>query len=202
MPSRRSQPEQLWFFDKLQTAPLVASDSRWSIATLLSEVPPVINTARHSVGDADEVVRYVRLMEDYYGRVLTDDWQRELKKAQEIIIDAETVTIAGLKVERKNSGSMKEKAAYENRYWVPTLDEWQSIINALPGGEKWHDALKKILDIHIYEKSYWAWDVKEQKMKIVRMSWHNHSRTLNQQRSQDSDQKALIRLIVRDELAQ
>ncbi len=65
---------------------------------------------------------------------------------------------------------MKEKAAYENRYWVPTLDEWQSIINALPGGEKWHDALKKILDIHIYEKSYWAWDVKEQKMKIVRMS--------------------------------
>lgn len=100
-------------------------------------------------------------MEKYYAHGTTPTDQDELKKAQAIIIDVATVTIAGIKIERKKPGSMKEKAATQHREFVPSLDEWQSILNALPGRGQWHNSLKKILSIDIYEKSYWAWDISE-----------------------------------------
>lgn len=163
----------------------------------------MINRARHGAGDTDEAVKYVTLMENYYAHGKTQKDQEELTKAQNITINKDTVTIAGLKIERKKSGKAKGKRALEEKEFLPTLDEWQMIIDALPGGREWHTSLQKILGIDIYEKSYWGWDSAKSTVIITRMSGLAESRKLNPKTSIDPDEEAHLRFVVRgDSLAQ
>ncbi len=194
---RHSAEEQLLLFENSTVSTPIKKDSPVIVARILRDTPPVINIARHGAGKHDKAVQYITLMERCYthGRVIND--QEELKKAQNITINTDTVSIAGLKIERKKSGSMTEKTATKNQDFVPSLQEWQTIIDALPGKSEWHKSLQQILGIDIYKDSYWAWDVLEQKMKIVRMSGHEHERKINPKVPDDADQSAYIRFIVR-----
>lgn len=113
--------------------------------------------SRHTVWADDPLVDYLVKMERFYAVGSTSADVIEFAKVKRITVAPEIITLWNIKLRRKKIGILNRADAQEYIPQTPTIAQWESIFQTMPGGSEWPKAMKVLLDIDL-DKNLWEHD--------------------------------------------